>query len=155
MKKTIQITAGIFLLAWLVTTCTAQIPPPAVATPTCFPRPEATGEKVIGPTVEATPPTQVSPGQTITIILSGDYIIGNNAIVCGDEVLRHAYSDALPSFSWQRTVEVLLDEQVLATVECEYTCQIEATIPQNILPGPHQLILDTIWESIIFELQVR
>jgi hypothetical protein len=67
--------------------------------------------------VESTPPKQVSTGQVLTLVFSGDYIIGNNAIVCDGEVVRYRFSDQLPSFSWERTVRVLLDEQVLATFE--------------------------------------
>ncbi len=141
-------------LSWLLTACYSPSPPTPVSTPTCYPRPEPTGEKIIGPTVAAPPPAQVSPGQVIAIAFSGNYIIVNYAIVCGDTIVRHAHGDEFPSFNWDRTVEVLLDEHTLTTVACGYTCQAEVTIPQDILPGAHKLMLETNWESIIFVLQV-
>jgi hypothetical protein len=141
-------------LSWLLAACSSPSSPAPVPTPTCYPRPEATGEKIIGPTVEASPPAQASPGQVITIRFSGNYIIVNNAIVCGETVVRHAHSDELPVFNWDRTVEVSLDEQPLTTVECGYQCQVDVTIPQDIPSGAHELILNTNWESISFALQV-
>jgi hypothetical protein len=155
MKKTIQICAGLFLLAWLVATCQAQTPPPVAVTPTCFPRPEATGEKFIGPTVEATPPAQVTQGQVLTVTFSGAYVIGNNAILCAAEVMGHIYSDVLPGFDWNRKIVILLDGQTLETAECAYTCQVKVPLPQNISPGSHQLTLLTGFDRLNFELQLK
>lgn len=113
-----------------------------------------TGEKIIRPTVEVPPPSQVVAGQVIMLTFSGDYLILNNAIVCDETIVRYAYSDEFPAFSWKRTIIVLLDDQVLTTSECDYTCQLEATIPGDSRAGGHTLMVETNWERITFELQV-
>jgi hypothetical protein len=160
-QRGIGIIVGLF---WLLAACYAQTPPslvpttPALTKPvptsTCYPKPEPTGEKVIRPTLEATPPAQVSPGQSFTVTFSGNYLIANNAIICGDTLVKHAYSDELPTFNWNRTVRVALDERTLTTVACGRTCQIEATIPKDSQTGAHTLILETNWERITFDLQI-
>ena len=141
-------------LVLLLAACASQTPQPPSITPTCYPLPQATGEKYIGPTVEAGPARQVMPGQVITVAFSGNYLIVNNAVVCGDSVVGYKHSDELPSFRWQRSVRVLLDGQMLKEVECGYTCQLEVTIPQDTSPGAHSLMVDTNWEDLSFDLQV-
>ena len=142
-------------LPWLLSACYSPLPPTPELTPTCYPRPEPTGEKIIGATVEAPPPTQVSPAQAITLTLSGSYIIANNAIVCGaSSVVRHVYSDELPGFSWDRSVDVMLDAVTLASFNCGYACRVEVTIPADTAPGPHQLILRTGLERVNFDIFV-
>jgi hypothetical protein len=137
------------------TACTAQTTPGITPTPTCYPKPQPTGEKIIKPTVETRPPVQVSPGQVVKIVFSGGYVILNNAITCGETVVRYMHSDELPSFDWTRTVEVLLDGNALTTAECEYTCEIDAKIPEDVKPGTQKLVLDTnYWEDVVFEIQV-
>jgi hypothetical protein len=155
----LRITGIIVSLCWLLVACYLQTPPSPVptkpvSTPTCYPRAEPTGEKLIDPTVEAPPPAQLSPGQAFTVTFSGNYLVANNAIICGDAVVKHAYSDELPAFNWNRTVVVLLDERTLTMVECGQTCQIEATIPPDTARGAHKLILATNWERMSFDLRV-
>lgn len=111
-------------------------PPPA---PTCYPQPQATGEKVIGLTLEAPPATQVEAGQALTLTISGRYVIPNVAIVCGDEIARYRHADDFPEWSWDRPVHIALDGQPLATFTCGYTCPISVTIPASTAPGPHSL----------------
>jgi hypothetical protein len=97
----------------------------------------------------------VVPGQTVTVVFSGSYLIGNNALVCGSEqVVGHAYSDELPGFRWERAVDVYLDERVLNTVECGQVCTIEVTIPLDVVPGAYHLILTTGGARLSFDLQV-
>ena len=50
--------------AQTITTPTPPFTPSPPPTPECTPVPQATGEKVILPTVEATPHPQVAPGET-------------------------------------------------------------------------------------------
>ncbi len=141
-------------LPWLLSACYSP-PPPPQSTPTCYPRPEPTGEKIIGATVEAPPPAQVSPGQTITFTLSGSYVIANNAMVCAESnVARHVYSDELPGFSWDRRVDVMLDAVAMASFNCSYECRVELTIPADAAAGPHQLILRTGLERVNFDILV-
>lgn len=118
---------------------TLEIPIP----PSCTPYPLPTGEKVIHPTVEATPPNQFISGQVLTVTFSGGYAISNNAIVCEDnEIIGYAHSDELDSnYNWDRQVTIQLDERVLERVNCDYICQIEVTLPENLSPGIHKLRL--------------
>jgi len=140
---------------WLLSACYPPPSPPPQSTPTCYPRPQPTGEKIVGATVEAPPPTQVSPAQTITLTLSGGYIIANNAIVCGESsVVRYAFSDELPGFSWDRSVDVMLDASTVASIHCGYECRVEVTIPADTAPGPHQLVVRTGLERVNFDLLV-
>ena len=142
-------------LLWLLRDCSAPTSVTPVVTPTCYPRPEPTGEKIIRPTIETAPTAQVAPGQTVTVVFSGSYLVANNALVCGgDQVVGHVYSDQLPGFRWERTVEVRLDERVLNTVECGQTCKIEVTLPTDVAPGAHRLILIANGTRLSFELQV-
>jgi hypothetical protein len=139
----------------LFTACTAQTLPGITSTPTCYPQPQPTGEKIIKPTIESRPPVQVSPGQVIKIVFSGGYVILNNAITCGGSVVRYMHSDEFPSFDWKRTVKVLLGENTLTTADCEYTCEVEAMIPDDVKMGTQKLILDiNFWEELVFEIQV-
>lgn len=165
-KRLIIIFAFIFALAgfgvWfkflLVTPVTR------IQSATCYPEPQVTNEKIIMPTIESPPPVQASPGQVITIIFSGNYIIFNNAIVCDDTVVRYEYSDEIPDFNWDRSINLFLDEQVLASIECGYTCKIEAIIPKDILLGEHKLViernldgewsLETYLQNITFDLEI-
>lgn len=142
-------------LPWLLSACYLPIPPTPEPTPTCYPRPEPTGEKVIGATIEAPPPGHISPAQTITITLSGSYMIANNAIVCGENnILRHVHSDELPGFSWDRSGKVMLDAATIASFNCGYTCRVEVTIPADTPPGPHRLALQAGWERVDFDILV-
>jgi len=123
---------------------------------TCYPVIQPTGEKIIYPTVEATPPAQLESGQTVTVTFSGDYIIFNNAIVCAeDEIVGYAYSDELdPNYNWERQVTVQLNEQALDRITCDYTCQVEVMIPGHTLPGDYQLVLSPPFLDISFDLVV-
>lgn len=156
-----QIIAVLAGLSWLLAACADPPPAPALTatplpSPTCYPLPQPTGEKYLPPTIEAAPPMQVSPGQTITVTFSGGYIILNNAITCGETVVEYKYSDELPNFTWDRRVEVWWDDQVLATVQCAYRCRVETAVPQDASPGAHQLSVDAFMgDEITFDLQVR
>lgn len=135
---------------------TIEASSPIQPTPTCYPLAQPTGEKVILATVEATPPAQVIPGQTVTVDFSGSYLIANNAIICGEnEIAGYAYSDELTSnYNWDRQVSIKLNEQVLDTITCGYTCEIEVTIPDNLSPGIYQLVLSSYLEDITFDLAI-
>jgi hypothetical protein len=141
-------------LVLLLAACASQTRQQPMGTPTCYPLPQATGEKYIEPTVEAGPARQVMPGQVITVAFSGNYLIVNNAIVCGDTVAGYKHSDELPSFDWQRPVRVLLDGQALKEVQCGYDCQLAVTIPLDSVPGAHVLRLATNREDLRFDLEV-
>ena len=151
----------------LLSACAA--PPPTAPrpqpTPTCQLQPQATGEKYVGPTVEASPPARVAPGQAIAIMISGAYgFVRNNAVVCGDgEIVDYVFSDELPTFNWRRAVEVRLDGRTLTVVECENPCRIEFALPPQTPSGTHALSLVVfaaepatyeVVEPIVFEIEV-
>ena len=113
-------------------------------TATCYLQPQPTGEKVIPIQIEAPPPTQARPGESISIHFSGGYTILNNARVCGENnIVEYVYTDELPAFSYQRTVRVLMDDDLLAAVECNNECGLELVIPTDTPLGMHQLRLQT------------
>lgn len=130
--------------------------PTVEPTATCYPVVQATGEKIIYPTVEATPPARLASGQTITVTFSGDYVILNNAIVCGEDgIVGYVYSDELyPDYNWERQVTIQLNEQTLDSISCDYTCRIEVMIPDDTLPGAYQLVLSPPFLDISFDLVV-
>lgn len=137
-----------FLLAitWALSACEQRqaqiIDPTPVPTPACTPVPQMTGEKIIRPTVEATPHPQIAPGETLSLTFSGDYLIQNNQLVCGEnrEVVDYYLSnDELPGWSWKREVIIWLGEQELQRVDCYFTCNIEVEIPADTLPGEYRL----------------
>ena len=139
----------------LLIACTAPVSQTPWPTPTCYLQPLPTGEKIIGPTVEVTPPAPVSAGQVITVVFSGNYLIANNRIICGeDRVVEERHSDQLPFFRWERIVEVRLDEQALTSLECGYTCRVEVTIPEGTPAGVHKLVILAGWKTMIFDLVV-
>jgi hypothetical protein len=143
----------------LLGACAAQSANPLLPqpTPTCQLQPQATGEKYVAATVEASPPARASPGQEIIVVVSGAYgLVGNNAVVCGDgEVVEYVFSDGLPSFNWQRTVEVRLDGRTLSVVECENPCRIELILPPQTPVGMHELALVTRGvEPVTFEVEI-
>ena len=140
----------------LLAACAAPAPGPPSATPapTCYPRPEPTGEKWIDPTVVATPVPQVRPGQTISLTFSGGYVVGHYSIVCGTEVVEYRFADELPGHTWQRQVEVRLDDRVLASAACEYDCTVNAAIPADVAPGRYRLTVAGVATNLGFDLDV-
>lgn len=142
------------ILLALLAACTAPAPGPPSPAPTCYPRPEPTGEKWIDTTVVATPAPQVRPGQTISLTFSGGYVVVHYSVVCGTEVVGYRFADELPGHTWQRHVEVRLDERVLAVAACDYTCNIVAGIPEDVPPGPHRLTVSGFATNLGFDLVV-
>lgn len=137
---------GLALVACTASPTTSPFPPglssPTVSPePTCYLIPQPTGEKFIPVTIGTPPPPQAQPGETITFSFSGGYLILNNAQVCGDEVVGYIYTDELPSFSYQRTIRVLIDNERLADLDCDYDCCIKVTIPVTASQGLHRLRL--------------
>jgi hypothetical protein len=132
--------AAALSLPWLLTHCAARVPPSPAPTPTCYPRPEATGEKYIPATIEPSSPLQAAPGEAIAIHITGGYLIVNNAIVCGEgNVTGYVHADRLPGFTWDRTVLARLDGLEISRTTCGYTCRAEIVIPAGASPGVHQL----------------
>lgn len=144
------------ILLALLAACTAPAPGPPSTTPapTCYPRPEPTGEKWIDATVVATPAPQVGPGETISLTFSGGYVVVHYSVVCGTEVVGYRFADELPGYTWQRHVEVRLDERVLATAACDYTCTIVAGIPADVAPGRYRLTIAGLATNLGFDLDV-
>jgi hypothetical protein len=135
-------------------TQTGTSSPAPSPTATCYLQPQPTGEKVIPVQIEATPPAQAWPGESISIHFSGGYIILNNARVCGENnIVGYVYADELPSFSYQRTVRVFMDDDLLAAVECNNTCGLELVIPTDTSLGMHQLRLQTP-HSETFDIEI-
>jgi hypothetical protein len=133
--------------AQTTTTPTPPSTPSPPPTPGCTPVPQITGEKVILPTVEATPHLQAAPGETLSFTFSGHYVIQNNQLVCGeDRVVVEYYlsDDELPGWSWKREIVVwLVDQkfqgQELKRVDCYFTCDIVVEIPAGAIPGHYTL----------------
>lgn len=148
----------LYLFAWLVfailSACTAPLTYEPSPTPTCFPRGEATGEKYIGPTVVATPPSRIQPGQTLVFEFSGHYLIGNYSIICAGTVTGYTHGDNLPGFTWaERRVQVQLDDRVLVTSKCAYNCRVDVPIPSDLAPGTHTLTVLAPWQALTFRVQ--
>ena len=126
-------------------------------TPTCYLVPQPTGEKYSPATMEISPPAQASPGQSVTVRFSGGYgIISNNARICGEKIVGYVYRDELPSFSPQRTVQILFDERRLTMAECDHECEITFVVPTDASPGLHRLELQipTLREALLFDIPI-
>lgn len=134
--------------------CFLQVRQAIAPAPLCYLQPQATGEKIILPTIEATPAAEIATASDIVIVFSGNFLIINNAVICGEVIERYVHSDTLPDFSWDRQVEVLIGERLLTTVKCGYTCRIEASIPADLLSGVYQLTLKTNYQTIRFDIQI-
>jgi hypothetical protein len=133
---------------------TGTFSPAPSPTATCYLQPQPTGEKVIPIQIETPPPAQAQPGESISIHFSGGYTILNNARVCGENnIVEYVYADELPSFSYQRTVRVLMDDDLLAAVECNNKCRIALVIPADTSLGMHQLRLQTP-HSEMFDIKI-
>jgi hypothetical protein len=155
------LTASIFLISlWVLIACNdieAEIVTPAPEpSPTCETQPQPTGEKVILATVEAYPAFEYAPGDVVSLTFSGNYLITNNAIICGEEheIVGYIYSDQLDRWSWEREVTVSLGDRELERIRCEYTCEIEAAIPEDTLPNGYTLIVNSWIEDISFQIVV-
>jgi hypothetical protein len=62
------------------------------------------------------------------------------AVVCGrGDIVGYIPQEDLPQFARRRVVEVYLDEDLLASTECQNECSVEATIPSDASPGIHKL----------------
>jgi hypothetical protein len=68
----------------------------------------------------------------------------------------YVYRDELPSFSTQRTVQLVFGGQQLATAECDRECEITALIPTGTLPGTYRLELQipTLLEETYFDIRI-
>ena len=133
-----------------------QTPVTATPKPACTIMPQPTGEKLI-PIVQGTPPPlQVKPGEQFTLSFSGGYMIMNNARTCGDDgIVTYIYSDELPGYSYERSVQVLLDGEDFVRPICDYDCQLAITLPDTLEPGPHDLQLDLpFFNEVAFDLIV-
>ena len=115
------------------------------AQPACTLQPQATGEKIVKPTIES-PPSKAQPGETLRISLSGGYVAFNNARVCRGDVVGYIFSDELPTPEIIRRVIIRLDDRELAVVHCPGAkCEFEFVIPADASPGGHELVLVTPW----------
>jgi hypothetical protein len=118
---------------------------PAVQ-PVCTLQPQATGEKIIRPTIESLPDAQAHSGETLLVSFSGGYVAFNNARVCGGDIVGYIYSDDLPTPEIIRRVIIRLDDRELAAVDCPgLKCEFEFMIPADASPGQHELVLVTPW----------
>lgn len=155
--------SSVFVLASLAT-CFAGLSLAACRpTPTPGPEPPCaiyplpTGEKVIPAVVGTPPPPSALPGETISFSFSGGYLVANNLCVCGDRgIIEYVYSDQLPGYSYRRTVEVRLDDQMVSRVGCDRDCPIAVTLPTAIGPGLHRLDVSGpgIGSELDFELLI-
>lgn len=180
-----------------IAACTTGATLPTTPEPVCQVAAMPTAEKYLPPTLEAPPPTQVHPGQLVTVRFSGGYLFLNYGISCSDrggnrnvDYVGYAHADKLawpehsrttrvklwasdercaiefivppdrpyyavvcgrgdvvgyipqenlPQFAHRRVVEVYLDEDLLASTECQNECSVEITIPPDTSPGVHKL----------------
>lgn len=155
------LTAIIFLTSlWALIACNnieaeivSPVPEPS---PTCEIQPQATGEKLIFATVEAYPAFEYAPGDIVSLTFSGNYLITNNAIICGEEseIVGYIFSDQLDRWSWEREVTVSLGDRELKRIQCGYTCEIEVVIPQDALLSGYTLVVNSWVEDISFQIVV-
>jgi hypothetical protein len=116
------------------------------AQPACTLQPQATGEKILWPTIESPPGAQARRGETLDLRFSGGYVALNNARVCGNEVVDYIYSDEFPTPEIIRRVSIRLDDRELARVDCPGAkCEFEFVIPVDVSLGKHELVLVTPW----------
>lgn len=109
--------------------CLATTMLPTTPETICQVYPMPTGEKSIPSTLEAPPPTQVYPGQLVTVRFSGGYLIYNYQIGCFDGEDNYvgggyAHGDRLAWSGYTRTTSIRLsasDEQ----------CEIEYVVPPD------------------------
>ena len=101
--------------------------------PTCQIQPQPTGEKYIPIVLGTPPPSYAYAGQAIEVSFSGGYLVGNNAVICGEERgVEYIHSDELPGWSYARTIALEIDGQRFGERVCEYECAIAGTIPGTI-----------------------
>lgn len=119
---------AVILPALLCLTTTLNTTPPT----TCQIGVQITGEKLIAPTIELAPPTQVYPGQPVSVCLSGGYVFLNYLMDCSDDGDYlgggYAHADELAWSSYTHTVRVNL---VKASVRQEEECWTELIVPSD------------------------
>ena len=106
--------------------------PPDLKEPTCQILAQPTGEKYIPIVLGTPPPSYAYAGQAIEVSFSGGYLVGNNAVICGDQDVDYVYADELPGWSYARTVALEIDGHRFGERVCDYECAIAGTIPGTI-----------------------
>jgi len=152
-----RLLAGMALLWALLAACSSPLATLSSSqTPDCYLQPQPTGEKIVPPTVVATPPAQARPGQVLHLRFSGGYVALNNARICGGEIVGYIHDDELPTPRVMCKFTLRLNEQMLASGDrCPPECEVQFTIPEDILPGRYQLSLWTPWgESAVFDIEI-
>ncbi len=101
----------------------------------------STGERDYGMVVVTGFPDAAQPGDTLQIAFSGGYYdILPSCELRGGQYYYH-YPTLTELSSKARTVEVYLDAQKLASVECGYECSIQFLLPTNVATGMHKILV--------------
>jgi len=139
-RKAIGLSALCLLLAACRALRTLTVAPTWTAEPTCQILPQATGEKPIPIVLGPPPPSHAYAGQTIHVSFSGGYLVGNNAVICGEDgIVDYVYSDELPGWSYARPVALQIYDHRFGERECDYECAITTTIPGTVDVGVYPL----------------
>jgi hypothetical protein len=117
--------------------------------------PQPTGEKYIPIVVGTPPPSYAYAGQTIHVSFSGGYVVGNNAVSCGDKgIVDYVYSDELPGWSYARQAALQIYDQRFGESECDYRCAITASIPVSVDVGVYPLYVLVPWRVRALEYEL-
>ena len=130
------------------------------STPQATPCIASTGERDYRLVVVTGLPDIAQPGDTLRIAFSGGYYdILPSCELRGGQYYYH-YPTLTELSSKARTVEVYLDAQKLASVECGYECSIQFILPTHVATGMHKILVrPSSWgykpRDAEFEIRVR